>query len=182
MTYEVLKPWYEVLRYQTFESTRASHRGSVKCYCYWNEMHSFSFGWGERAVNVEETHQQMLVYYKLINLLSYLTFYDYICYKRCTAMTEYFFVKLSNEAIRGHASPTLCRCQARINRGTSQKTKPNIHSKNERFFGDLKQVFQLALYREPILGLWKTLQLVCTARFHGKPQGIFITWRGFQMS
>ena len=34
---------------------------------------------------------------------------------------------------------------------------PWIHSKNERFFGDLKLVFQLVPYREPILGLWKTL-------------------------
>ena len=28
-----------------------------------------------------------------------------------------------------------------------------IHSKNERFLGDLKQVFQLVPHREPVLGL-----------------------------
>ena len=50
-----------------------------------------------------------------------------------------------------------------------------LHSKNERFFGDLKQVFQLAPYREPIFGSLKNL----IARFHEKPIRDFQTVNGF---
>ena len=44
-----------------------------------------------------------------------------------------------------------------------------LHSKNERFFGELKQVFQLSPYWEPILDLW-TWQL----GFMNNPKGFSI--------